>query len=426
MTKPILKIKEINNKLFSTGFFHVFEGNVINKIIGFLCSIILVRILSKNEYGIFSYAWNIYSIVFLFSGLGVESGMLQLLSENGKDTVYVKKISKFATRFGIVFNLGLSIVLIIIGLFAPLKIEGSGKLICFLCFLPVVNFLLNNIYCYFRSLKKNKEYAKLSVINTLLYFIFTVGFVFLFREIGLVLGNYFSMTISCFIGIVIFKAYLLGSDNNINNNFVKDLLRIGFISMLINALSQLLYLLDVFIIGIIDPNETIIASYKVATMIPSALAFIPQSLVIYIYPYFAEHKNDSNWCLKRYKQVILGIGIFNFLLSTILFFFAPIVIKAIFGSQYIDSLIVFRILIINYFISGTFRIISGNLLVTQRKLIFNFFESVLSSLLNIVADYYFIQIWGSMGAAIATLLVVVFSSTLSSVYLIYTFKNIKN
>ena len=63
--------------------------------------------------------------------------------------------------------------------------------------------------------------------------------------------------------------------------------------MVINALSQLLYLLDLFVIGIVDPQETIIASYKVATVIPTALIFIPNSLVIYIYPYFAEHKDDT-------------------------------------------------------------------------------------------------------------------------------------
>ena len=57
-------------KLFSTGFFHIFGGNVINKVITFVSGIILVHLLSKPEYGVFTYAWNIYGIVFLFSGMG--------------------------------------------------------------------------------------------------------------------------------------------------------------------------------------------------------------------------------------------------------------------------------------------------------------------------------------------------------------------
>ena len=93
-----------------------------------------------------------------------------------------------------------------------------------------------------------------------------------------------------------------------------------------------------------------------------------------------------------------------------------------FGAQYLDAVPVFRILSLNYFISGTFRILSGNLLVTQRKLKFNLFVAVVSSAVNIIANFLFIQWWGAIGAAIATVLVVVISSILSTTYLIITFK----
>ena len=72
----------VNNKkltiLIRTGFFHIFGSSVINKIIAFMSSIVLVRILTKQEYGVFTYAWNIYSIVLLFNGMGTDSGVLQL------------------------------------------------------------------------------------------------------------------------------------------------------------------------------------------------------------------------------------------------------------------------------------------------------------------------------------------------------------
>ena len=73
------------DKLRKTGFFHIFGGSVINKAISFLSSIVLVRLLTKGEYGIFTYAWNIYSIILLFNGFGLESSTLQLCSEHGDD-----------------------------------------------------------------------------------------------------------------------------------------------------------------------------------------------------------------------------------------------------------------------------------------------------------------------------------------------------
>ena len=184
-----------------------------------------------------------------------------------------------------------------------------------------------------------------------------------------------------------------------------------------------MYLIDVFVIGIVAPEETILASYKVATMIPTALAFIPTSLIVYVYPYFAEHKDDGKWCLNRYKQILFGLGGANALISAVLWLFAPLIVRILYGTQYLDSVPVFRVLALSYFFSGTFRTISGNLLVTQRKLRFNLFVAVISSAVNIVADYYFIQWWGSMGAAYATVLVIMITSIMSTAYLIKTFRS---
>lgn len=407
--------------LFKTGFFHIFGSSVINKIIAFLSSIVLVRILTKVEYGAFTYAWNIYSIVILLNGMGIEFGALQLSSEHSGDTEYANRISNYGTRFGLKFNILLVVGLLLIGLLAPLKIEGGRRLIITLCLLPTVQLLYNMTSCYLRSQKRNKEYARLAVVNTVLVFVASASCAIVFREIGMVIGHYIAYIVAFAVGLICFNVRLINRGSSDIGEDKSPLLRIAFISMLNNGLSQLMYLLDVFILGILDPQETILASYKVATMIPAALTFIPLSLITYLYPYFAEHKDDGKWCLTRYKQILLALGGFNFLLSLVLAAGAPIIIRLLFGEQYLDAVPIFRLLAINYFFSGTFRILSGNLLVTQRKLKFNLFVSIVTSMTNIVADYLFIQWWGSMGAALATVLVVLLSSILSTTYLVYTF-----
>lgn len=409
-------------RLFRTGFFHIFGSSVINKVIAFLSSIVLVRILTKAEYGTFTYAWNIYSIVILFNGMGVENGMLQLSSEHSGDTAYANKVSNYATRFGLRFNLLLVFVLLGIGLFAPLKIAGGSLLLCALCLLPTVQLFYNMTSCYLRSQKRNQEYARLAVIHTALVFLVSAGCAFLFREMGMVIGHYVAYFAAVLIGLFAFHVHLMNKDAEKMGPDKKPLLKISFISMINNGLSQLMYLLDVFVLGIVDPQETILASYKVATMIPAALTFIPNALIIYLYPYFAEHKDDGKWCLKRYKQIILAFGGFNLVLSAVLFAAAPLIVTLLFGEQYMDAVPVFRLLSVNYFFSGTFRILSGNLLVTQRKLKFNLLVAIISSSTNIAADFFFIQWWGSIGAALATVLVVLVSSVFSTTYLIYTFR----
>ena len=417
------KIKLKVQTLLKTGFFHVFGSNVINKIIGFMSSMVLVRILSKTEYGAFTYAWNIYCIIALFNGMGVESGTLQLASEHSGDKDYARQISDYGTRVGLVFNVGLSLATFGIGLFAPLTINGAKVLVCSMFAMPFFQFLYNMYSTYLRSQKMNKEYSQMSVTNTAILFIASALFAFLFREMGLIIGHYTAYIVACLMGAIYYRIHLLNRDRHDLGEDKKILLKISLISMMNNGLSQLMYLIDVFVIGIVAPEETILASYKVATMIPTALAFIPTSLIVYVYPYFAEHKDDGKWCINRYKQILFGLGGANALISAVLWLFAPLIVRILYGTQYLDSVPVFRVLALSYFFSGTFRTISGNLLVTQRKLRFNLFVAVISSAVNIVADYYFIQWWGSMGAAYATVLVIMITSIMSTAYLIKTFRS---
>lgn len=409
--------------LFRTGFFHIFGSSTLNKIVTFLSSMVLVRILTKAEYGAFTYAWNIYSIVLLLNGLGMETAVLQLCSEKSGDLRYADRITGYGLRFGMAADVVLAVILLVIGLFVPLKVEGTGYLLVLLCLLPMGQFFFGIITGRLRSEKRNQEYSSLTLFNTVAVFLLTAGMALIFRQTGMVLGYYLAYGLSV---VLAFRGgkFRLGGRETLERTERKSLLSIALVSMCNNGLSQLMYLLGVFVLGIVDPQETLLASYKVATLLPSALPFIPLSLIVYLYPYFAEHRNDRKWCLKRYKQVVLGLGAFNAMVSLMLFLLAPWLVRFLFGENYLDAVPVFRVLSLNYFIAGTFRILSGNLLVTQRKLKFNLLVAIISGGANIVADFLFVTWWGSMGAALATVLVTLISSVLSTTYLVHTFRHI--
>ena len=413
-------------KLFKTGFFHIFGSRVLNKVINFVSSAVLVRILDKGDYGIFTYAWNIYSIVLLFSGLGMEYGVLHLCSEFYEDEKKSNAIGNFATKFGVAFDLLLAVVILVIGLFVPLKIEQAGFLLCLMCLLPLFNLLFNLTTVRLRAVRKNQAFSTLSTFNTAAVFGVSVVGALLFKEKGLVLGYYVAFLLSVLVGFTVYKVRLYNRNAApLEKKTRKDILSISFVSMMNNGLSHLISLLGVFVLGIIVPDEEILASYKVATLIPTALSFIPVALVTYLYPYFTQHREDGTWCLKQYKRILLGLGGFNLALSLFLCLLAPWLVPFLFGNQYTDAVLVFQLLSINYFLAGTFRVLAGNLLVTARKLKFNLFVAVISGTLNIIADVIFISLWGSIGAAIATLAVVVVTGTLNTGYLIYTYRSWK-
>ena len=159
-----------------------------------------------------------------------------------------------------------------------------------------------------------------------------------------------------------------------------------------------------------------VASYKIASTIPSALYFLTSTIVTYIYPYFAEHKDDIVWTKYRAKQTLLGCSMLFGTICCGLFIVANPIITIVFGNQYADAVPVFKILVIAFFFQSTFRGIFGNLLVTQRKIKFNLIESILTGIANIIGDYVLIQKYGAVGVAISTLIVMVFSGILATSY----------
>lgn len=417
---------KISNKipfLEKTGFFHVFGSSIINKIIAFMSSAILVRLLTKDEYGNFTYAWNIFSFILLLNGLGINYGILQICSEKSADSNLSYQILKWGKKFGIIVDIIIAIIILFVAFLIPLPIENSNYILGLLCIMPIFILLFEIQSSYLRANKFTIEFSKISMLNTFFVFVFSVIGAYIFKEVGLVFGRYVAYFITAIYGFKLIKKNIDSKvDVEIGYNIKKEIKKISFISMINSGLSQVLYLLDVFIIGLVVSNESIIASYKVGTMIPSALSFIPISLVTYIYPYFAQNYQDKKWCLEKYKSVTFYFGLFNLIFSLLLFVLAPIIIKVLFGIQYSDAVFPFRILTVSYFFSGTFRVIAGNILVTQKQLKFNMFVAIFSGIINALADFYLIKMWGSNGAALATLMVVLITSILNVLYLIKILK----
>lgn len=417
MVIPFKNLKNILSKLKETGFIHIFGSSVINQVAGFLSGIILIRVISKVEYGVYTYTSNIASFFLLLSGLGMTSAVLQICSEKN-DEQYALNMYKYGFRTGMLINLLLSVLVFLFSITIPLPMEGANRLLTLMSIFPIFFILFEFIQVYFRYNKYNKEYSYFSSLNTITVLIFSVFGAVIWSTSGLIIFRYIGFAISIIIGAFLIKFPILEvlKKPNVAIASKHDLLKLGLISMANNASAHLIYILDIFILGLIIPNESVIASYKVATIIPNALFFIPGSLMIYLYPYFAQHNADKVWVKEKYLQVLKYFGMFNLMISSILIFFAPLIIKIVFGAQYLDAVIPFRILSLGYLISATFRKIVGNLLVTQRKLKFNFWLGILEGILNIIGNLLLIPYLGSVGAAVSSLMVVTVSSIIGVIY----------
>ena len=380
--------------------------------------IIVVRVISKGDYGIWSYAHNVLSLFLLFKGFGAVSGILQFCSEQ-KDATKRDAFFKFGIKISSIANSSLVLLAAAVLLFFNLPITGSRTVLYWLLFYPVIDIANESIKSYLRARLKNKEYSNINNISNVLNFITIILFGYFWGIRGLIISRYFASILTFLFAF----RYIL---HNIKTTNIKDVLSLSekkdflyFSSIAIssNAISQILYILDIFLVGIFFKDADIVATYKVATIIPFNLAFIPGSIIVFIYPYFARNRDKRAYIKSLLIKLQGYLFILNLIVCLVLFVFAEMIIGSIFGYEYLNAVVPFRILMLGYFISGTFRMTAGNVLACLRKVNINLMVAIISGIVNIILDIILIKYYGYIGAAVATTLIIILSSIISNAYL---------
>lgn len=410
------KIKLFLSKMKQTGFFHIMAGNAFSNFFTFIAGIIIVRIVSKSDYGIYTYANNILSYFYLASGFGLATGVFQICCEYTNDIQKSNALYKYGFWQGIKINILLAFIILLYSHCMPNSIMGAKECLAVMSFLPIVRLLYEFVCIYFRWKRNNKSYAYSVCLHS--------GILCITSIIGSIISGIHGIIAAYYIApvIVTLTAYLRfgfqpeKTQIRISKVDKKPIWNIGIASMISSAITQIMCLIDISVIGECFKDEQMVASYNVAAIIPTAMLFVPNSIMIYLAPHFASKLKDLEWTKKHYKQALLLVGALNLFISAAMFLLANPILHYIFGIQYADAVIPFRILCVSYFCNGTFRVVSANLLVIQRRFKFTIFEGSLVSVVNIVGDYILIGNLGSIGIAISTLSAMILAGILTTLY----------
>ncbi len=401
------------------GILQLFTANVLNKILVMISNMIITRILTKDEYGLWSFVLNIYSYASLITGLGLASGAFLFGAENkGKSKGY--DYYRYCLSIGLIINGIISLVFIVSSFFVNYAIEGAEKYIQFYVPVLLLEYTVEILSTVLRCDERIKEYARVMNVNTILLVVFTCSGAFLGVS-GVIVGKYIAAILS-----IIYLMKLTHDDIRYINlgkalsvREKKDLWRYSLFTGLSSTLNRVLYLIDVSMIAALMKNASDVANYKVATFIPNSLDFIPGSVIVVILPSIVSNNKNYPWLREKLKKTYTWLLLLNVFIGFILFLFAPLIITIISGSQYIDSVPPFRVLVVGYVIAGTFRTLSTNVLAGLRHVGFNLVISILSGIADIGLNYYLITRRGMMGAAYATLCVEIIASVISMAFIVF-------
>lgn len=394
-------------------------SNVLNKIISMLSNMVITRLMTKSDYGVWSYTCNIYSYLTLVSGLGLISGALQFGAENkGKEDEF--RYYKFCIEAGVIIDTILIVCFFIITNFITFKIQSSVLYIRVISFVLILEYLMNVLLNILRCENRIKEYAKALNINTIIGALLTcVGAVLGVK--GLVIARYLSVLASLIYITIVIRPELkiIIQTSRLAFSKTAELWRFSLTTGASSAMNCVLYLLDVSMIASLIGDAETVAIYRIATLIPNALTFIPSSVVTAILPQIIYNKDNKKWLKQTIKNTYLGIGLLNFVIVVILVFCAHWVIFFINGEKYLPAVPALRILAIGYFVSGTFRTLSVNILAAKHYVGFNLIISIVSIFCDILFNYLFISKIGMMGAAYATFGVELITAILGFSCLLY-------
>lgn len=410
--QSLLKIKTLITegleKLREKGAFAVMGGSFFMKIAGFLGSIVLVRVVSKESYGILSHIENIYNYAYTFAGLGLNYAVFRyVVLANG--IAEKRSITRFALARGMAINIVIIFVVALLVAVLPQSEAFQGTSVL----LPVMLLALPLQYSFetgqftLRALFKNNEYARNAVLATALIWASKVIGAKLFGVAGAVVA----WPIAYVVAATYVLKYVMGSVLHCEDSPSVDLAQqremhvYSIQYMITNGLWALFLQNDLLLIGLFTDDATLVADYKVAYAIPAALAILSSSIGIFVAPYFVKQENNHAWVWSNYKKVLAGTGASILFASIFVAILSKPVVGLLFGEQYAGIIPLMLLLLVVAIINNGLRYPTANLFASMGVIKINMITALIGMVLQIALDAVLIPKFGVYGAAYTSIAV---------------------
>ena len=392
-------LKEFLSRFFSNKGHHVFFSFLIAKICGFLGSLVIIRLLPENEYGILSIVMSVCAIFLPFSGFGSNQIFLRYGAISEKENK--QNLSSYLFFKGIFNEIILIVIFVGISLFYAPKYENIIIIFLFFGIRLMGFYLSNHIQTYYRISGKNDVFAKVSNAINIGGFILLLVLTYLFKFYGYLLAIALIPYLSLFwLKKEIFYAKRIVYDNK------KEIWRFGIFTAATSVISETLFSLDVMLLGFLM-NENAVANYKVAILLPSNITVLAISFMQSDYPLLSKNYQNKNFLrsyIKNYYKIFIPICI---LILGFFYFFKDLLLKVFFGTNYSDNSNLMMILLLGFTFGMLSRNLFGNLLPAVGKIEVNTWVSILSLIILSVTAYFLVNTFGILGMGISLSLVLI-------------------
>ena len=404
-----------------------FAGTIVGLGLSFITTIVVVRHITQSEYGIYSLALTVVSIVALISLLGLEGGIARYIGySKGKDDVRrISAVGSSSVKFVLMAAIPLALLLFFTSDLIAVNIFHSPELSLPLKILAIglpFSALTAVLISIFRGLEKVEVGVYFG--NFLLPFIFlvlvlAVIFWWGFGFIGVIYA-FLASILFTFIAISIYTRKrllfpLIGKQKSSSTG--KELLFFSLPLLATGALGVVMNYTDTLMLGnMMMPSDVGLYS----TAVPLAyLLGLPLSAMRTIYTPVVSglySRNLMNEMKRNYVIITKWTSSLALPLFLMLFLFPEIILNFVYGANYVPASIALRILALwrlTHVLLGP----NGSTLISIGKVRFYMWVAIISAGVNVVLNILLIPLLGIAGAATATSLSLVLMTIIRGIKL---------
>lgn len=390
---------------------HVFLSLFIAKVCAFLGSLFIIRILPESEFGTITIVASVFAIFMPFSGFGSQQSLLRFGSMSD-DLSEKKALSKYLLKQGFLYQVLLSVLFLSTSLFYLEKYEDIFLLFLLFTIRLVGSFYYNHLQSEFRIFGNNRDFAKVTNVVNISGVILLLMFSYFFGLMGYLLA----IAITPFIAFFWFKKEKYLSEMEVFSFSKKEIKNYGLYAAGTALLGDMLFSADVLLLSFLM-NETAVANYKVALLIPANITFLALTFMQSDFPVLAKNYKNKNFLkdyIFNYYKIFIPISIIIFGLG---FLFKEEILALFFSAKYSDNYWSFSILLGGFCLNMLLRNLYGNLLSAVGMMKMNTIISILTLILLVIFSFIFVIRFGVEGMAISLFL----SMSISGLLLFFSF-----
>jgi O-antigen/teichoic acid export membrane protein len=391
---------------------YVFVATLFAKIFSFIASWLALKLISNKELGVVLFAYNIITFLIPISGFGINQSLIRygalVKTDEGRNSLFLYVLKK-----GILASLALVFLIISVSFFIDFKFENTFTYIIILSFIIVPSFLFSIIRNQFRLKHDNKSFAYTEFTNSIILLLSVFILSYLYQEVGYAIALILTPLITSLLFLKKLKIDFTSKIKLSITNF--SFWKYGFFASLSNVLTQLLFVIDILLIGYILEDTEMVTNYRYISLLPFSLLFLPRLFIATDFVAFTENIYDKKYTLNYIKSYMLFFFLISCLLLVFSFLFAEQILALLEPNftKYVDTFLILVVGITGIYI---FRGLFGNLLSSIGKAHINYYIASFALIINIITNFYLIPIYGIKGAAITSAVLMWFTGIVSLIW----------